>query len=190
MKHSGILILCTVILLPVYVMFDIYRYAQQSTNHHADAAIILGAAVWENSPSPVFEERIKHGLTLFQSQKIKTLIFTGGIGDNDTVSEAEVAKQYAIDQGIPESAILTETHSTLTIDNLRFTLPLMTENNIATVILVSDPLHMKRAMSMAKDLGIKAFNSPTPTSRIQSFTAQSKMLFSEMYFYLKYQLSL
>ena len=37
-----------------------------------------------------------------------------------------------------------------------------------TALIVSDPLHMKRAMLQAKDAGITAYTSPTQSSRYRT----------------------
>jgi len=37
----------------------IYKYGKNVADVKADAAIVLGAAVWRRDPSPVFRERIK-----------------------------------------------------------------------------------------------------------------------------------
>jgi len=54
------------------------------------------------------------------------------------------------------------------------------------VLIVSDPLHMRRAMRMAGDLGLDAHPSPTRTSRFQTLGTQIPMLLREVYFNLHY----
>ncbi len=173
---------------PVYVMSSIYLYSFKSSDQNADAAIVLGAAVWDGYPSPVFEERIKHSVKLYHSNRVRQLIFTGSIGEGDTQSEALVAMEYAVNHGVTKSAILLESQSKFTFENLQFAAELMTANPIKTVLLVSDPLHMKRSMMMAKELGIQALPSPTQTSRYKSAHSKIKMLLSESYHYIGYQL--
>lgn len=46
----------------------------------ADAIIVLGAAAYDAKPSPVFEERIRHGIDLYKRGLAPTMIFTGGYG--------------------------------------------------------------------------------------------------------------
>ncbi len=55
-----------------------------------------------------------------------------------------------------------------------------------TFIIVSDPLHMKRAMLMAEDLGMTAYPSPTPTTRYRSWRTQFGFWARETFFYLVY----
>ncbi|MFH7026695.1 MAG: hypothetical protein ACHBN1_15100 [Heteroscytonema crispum UTEX LB 1556] len=45
---------------------------------------------------------------------------------------------------------------------------------------------MKRAVLMARDLGMDAYPSPTPTTRDRSFNSQMEFLTRETYFYLVY----
>ena len=73
----------------------------------ADAIIVLGAAAYDARPSPVFEERIRHGIDLYQRGLAKKLIFTGGYGGGGArFSESQVARRYALRQGVPAKAIL------------------------------------------------------------------------------------
>ena len=63
----------------------------------------------------------------------------------------------------------------------------MEENSYYTAIIVSDPLHMKRAMLMAKDYGMKAYSSPTPTTRYISLKSKFSFLAREEFFYVGYR---
>ena len=93
------------------VMASIQTYSTLSAPVKADAAVVLGAAVWRGQPSPVFRERINHAIELYQDGQAEYIIFTGGQGRGDDQAESEVARQYAIGQGIPENAIYIETIS-------------------------------------------------------------------------------
>lgn len=188
MRKIVVLFLIIISTYPIYIMSSIYRYSFESSDKTADAAIVLGAAVWNGYPSPVFEERIKHSIKLYHSGQVNTLIFTGGIGAGDSKSEAAVAMEYALNSGVPAEAIIVEKQSKFTFENLRFASELMVVNQIERVLIVSDPLHMRRAMMIAKDVGIKAMPSPTETSRYQSYHSKIKMLLSETYYYIGYQL--
>lgn len=187
MRKFSITVLFLLLIYPVYVASSIALYSFESSDEKADAAIVLGAAVWNGQPSPVFEERIRHSITLYHDKQVRTLIFTGGIGDGDIKSEAGVAMEYAIGKGVPRQSILIEDRSKFTIENLTFAAELLPENNIESVLLVSDPLHMKRAMTMADDIGISALPSPTQTSRYKSLTSKMRMLLFETRYLIGYQ---
>lgn len=163
---------------------QIYVYASVSSPQATDVAIVLGAAVWDGQPSPVFEERIKHGIYLFQSGRVEYLVFTGGVGEGDISAESEVARLYAINKGIPSEKILIEQNSQITYENLYEACQVMVEAQLQTALIVSDPLHMKRAMSIAQDIGLDAYPSPTPTSRYQTWRSKSGALAYELFFYM------
>ncbi len=189
MKKLLLAIVALVSVYLLYVVLSIYLYSFKTSNVTVDAAIVLGAAVWDGKPSPVFEERINHAIKIYKSGQVGKVLFTGGVGIGDNKSEAQVAKEYAISHGVSNLDILIEDKSKLTIENLKFSSSLLASNNLSLVLIVSDPLHMKRAMTMAADLGMDALPSPTETSRYQSYSSKSKMLVSEAYYYIGYKLN-
>ncbi|PBS11824.1 protein sanA-like protein [Lysobacteraceae bacterium NML93-0792] len=150
----------------------------------ADAIVVLGAAAYDAVPSPVFEARIEHGLDLYRAGHAPTLIFTGGYGGAKArFSEAQVARRYALRHDVPDSAILIESRSRTTLENLIETRALMQAHDLHRVIIVSDPLHMARALRAARRLGIDAVGSPTPSTRFRTFRTQREFLLREVYFF-------
>jgi len=179
------LTLC-VTFITAYTGLKINSYANQFSNTSSDAAIILGAAVWNDQPSPVFQARIDHAINLHNNGRVKFLIFTGGIGHGQKIAESEAAKNYAMKHGINSQDILIETHSKITFENLTAAKALLKDNQLQSVLLVSDPLHMKRAMVMATDLDIQAAPSPTPTSLYISRRKKIGFLVRETFYYIGY----
>ena len=179
-----------ILLFLVWLVFLGYQIASFPTGNlegKADVAVVLGAAVNTDEPSPVFKERINHALKLYQVGNIQKIVFTGGLGDGETYAESLVAKNYAMDLGIPESDILTEIESHTTRDNLLQAQKLLATTGLSSVLIVSDPLHSKRAMMIAKDIGMDdAKSSATPTSRYKSLKTKIPFLLREIYFYHHY----
>jgi uncharacterized SAM-binding protein YcdF (DUF218 family) len=177
-------LLVLVLLWLVGVAAYIIWVGQRDDAVPADAIIVLGAAAYDAKPSPVFEERIRHGIDLYKRGFAPTLIFTGGYGGKGArFSESQVARRYALRQGVPGKAILIESLSRNTHDNLRQASQVMQQHNLRKVIIVSDPLHMARALRISKDLGIQAVGSPTPTSRFRTFATRWRFLLQEVYFF-------
>lgn len=168
------------------VGFSISNYASKDETQKADAAIILGAAVENGTPTPVFRERINHAIALYQDGYVRFLIFTGGIGDGDGISEAQAAKNYALAMGIPETAIFIEENSHITEENMENAKRIMDAQHLQTALIVSDPLHMKRAMLMAKDYGITAYSSPTKTTMYQTAKTKLPFLAREIFMFIGY----
>ncbi len=184
----GVLLLAGLLLWTVFLGAEIYSYASESDTAPADAAIVLGAGVLNNQPSPVLRERLNHAINLYQSGVVPYLIFTGGVKTGKQLTEAEVARKYALEQGVPDERIFIETVSHITYENLSEAKKIITEMGYNRVLIVSDPFHMKRAMSMAIDLGINAFPCPTPTSAYVSRRRRLKFLVREIFFYTGYLL--
>lgn len=165
---------------------SIYLYGSSTNNIKADAAIVLGAAVWGQEPSPVFRERISHAINLYKNGSVKTIIFTGGVGESNEPAEAIVGKNYAIAQQVKAADIFTETQSRTTYQNLKNALKVANAHQLTKFLIVSDPLHLKRAVLMARGLGMDAHSSPTPTTRYRSFHSKIEFLSRETYFYFVY----
>jgi uncharacterized SAM-binding protein YcdF (DUF218 family) len=166
----------------------IYTYGSNSVDINADAAVVLGAAVWTNDVSPVFRERINHAIELYRRGKVHKLIFTGGQGNQNEPTEAAAARAYALANGVPLQDILVEQKSHTTYENVVNAKQLADANNLKKVLIVSDPMHMKRAMTMASDVGLDAHPSPTPTTKYKSLQAQMTELARETVYYLGYLL--
>lgn len=146
---------------------------------HADAAVVLGAAAWDKQPSPVFRERINHAIALYQAGQVDMLVFTGGTPKKGFMTEAEVGRRYAVKQGVPADDILFENTSRDTYHNLFNIQPLLRDNDIDSIVIVSDPYHTARAAVIAKDLGISAQTSATPTSRYTQTGEKLRFLLQE-----------
>lgn len=155
----------------VYVGIITYTVSTQShidETRKADAAIVLGAAMWAGTPSPVLRARLDHALELYRSQTVTYIIVTGGIGYGDNISEAEGGASYLIEQGVDPANILLETQGRSTYQSLVGAAVVASTKNIERVLLVSDPFHMLRSLKMAHDLGFDAYASPTTTSPIST----------------------
>ena len=160
----------------------IVRFGTHRSERPSDVVIVLGAAVINDKPSPVFAARLDHAIDLHRRGIVQYLILTGGIGAGDKLAESEVGAAYATAHDVPRNRILTESVSKTTLQNLVEAKRLMKEANLHTALLVSDPLHMRRASTMLKDLGVNSESSPTPTTRYQSASAQFPFLVRELYF--------
>ena len=172
----------------VLTAVSIISFSEKDETRPADAAIVLGASVYDNSPSPVFCERINHAVDLYNDGYVETIIMTGGVGEGNIRSEADIAREYAEQQGIPAESIYIEEKSKITDENLMNAKKIMDGHNLDTALIVSDPLHMKRAMLYAHDHEMKAYSSPTPTSLYRSWKTKLPFLAREVFYYTGYRL--
>ncbi len=175
---------CLVLLWLVGVSAYIVWIGARDQAAPSDVIIVLGAAAYDARPSPVFEERLRHGIDLYQRGLAPQVIFTGGFGGAGArFSESQVGRRYALKAGVPDKAILIETVSRTTRQNLQQAARLMQAKGMHRAIIVSDPLHMARAMRLAREEGIDALASATPTSRFRTFSTRWRFFLQELYFF-------
>ena len=147
--------------------FRIWQQGSRDEQRPADAIVVLGAAQYDGRPSPVFKARLDHAVDLWHRGLAKAFVVTGGKLPGDRTTEAAVARQYAIDHGVPADAIFGEDRAHNTLESLNSVADELRSRDMRTAVFVSDPTHMLRVLRIAQDLGIEGYGSPTTTSPIQ-----------------------
>jgi uncharacterized SAM-binding protein YcdF (DUF218 family) len=96
------------------------------------------------------------------------------VGAWDVGLDAEYMRDRALRTGIPAAAILTEDASLHTLENARFSVQMLAERGVRSVILVAAPFHQLRAwLTFAKvygDLGIEVLSYAADTKGWRSWT--------------------
>ena len=133
-------VFAVVLIVATAVALRIYSYRNTSPNVQADAAVVLGAAVWGRDVSPVFRERINHAINLYQAGRVKKLIFTGGQGNPGEQTEAAAARDYAIYSGVSAGDILLEEKSHTTYENILYAKEVAKAHGLTKVLIVSAPV--------------------------------------------------
>ena len=152
----------------VMSLIGVLYWERRDNAKPAAAIVVLGAAQYVGHPSPVLRARLDHAIDLWRRGFAPLIIFTGGVGDRDTTSEAAVSQQYAIEHGVPPRAIMIENIGRSTAESLQEVASLMDAEPSRTVILVSDPFHMLRLSILARRYGMTPYTSPTRTSPIST----------------------
>lgn len=190
-KRAGkwlLLGIATAAFVIIYNAIAIYRFSQQDQTRKADCAIVAGAGIDGKSPSPVFTARLDHAIWLYREGKVNMLILTGGLSHGATKSDASIARDYLVHQGVPDTVIFIDEQSTVTRENIRNAKTIMERQKMHTALLVSDPLHMLRMRLIAQDNDIVGWSSPTTTSRYRSWSTQLPFLLSEAFYYSGYRI--
>ena len=130
--------------------------------------MVLGAAQYNGGPSQIYEARLAHAVDLFEAGVAPILVVTGGKAEGDRTTEADAGRSYALDRGVPESAILAEDQGRTTLESLEGVAALFRANDLVSAVFVSDRTHMLRVLRIATDVGIEAWGSPTTTSPIDT----------------------
>ncbi len=130
----------------------------------ADVIIVLGSAVWPGGrPSPSLYARTQHAIALYREGYSANLILCGGLGQYPP-TEAEAMRKMAQAAGVPSDALILDEASHSTEESLANARALMQVRGWRTALIVSDPFHLLRAETMAKDVGIEAYGSPASDS--------------------------
>ena len=174
----------------IHSAFSIWFFSDKVQLVKTDVAVVLGAAVWDDEPSPVLRERINHSIWLYENNYVDKIIFTGGKGKGNKYAESEVAREYAIKNKVNPEDILIETKSKITEENLIYANEIAIDKNFNTFTIVSDPLHMKRAMLMAKNTEMEAYSSPTQSSAYKTLNSKVPFFLRELFYYIGYIISL
>lgn len=149
----------------------------------ADAAIILGGYTARGVPSADFAARIRHGVELYQTGRVRQLIFAGCATPGEPCTTAAAGRDLAVSLGVPASVILVEPDSRTTFENLVFVKAMLADAGVRRVVVVTSDLHLARAMRMAADLQLDASPSASPGPALGDRGAFARQ---EARLYLKY----
>jgi uncharacterized SAM-binding protein YcdF (DUF218 family) len=172
--------LLAVFLLPAVIAARVVQVADRDERVQADAVVVLGAAQLDGEPGAVLQARLEQALALYEEGLAPTLVTTGGNQEGDRFTEAESARDWLVDRGVPAEAVLAVPEGRDTYDSLVPVAQLAQDSGWTGVLLVSDPWHVYRARTMAEDLDLPvAGASPTRTgpsnevaTRVVSYVAR------------------
>ena len=140
----------TICIIYLYLLVKVLLNSTEAANERADVIIILGHGVTEElKPSPWLYERLMEGLHLFESGFAEKIIVTGGRGPLDTIPVAYVMKYFLISRGVNEKNILVEANSRDTFENFSYSKIIAKENEIHSIIFVTNNFHIFRSKRMA-----------------------------------------
>ncbi|MDE3316446.1 YdcF family protein [Lacticaseibacillus zeae] len=124
----------------LYVLLTLYNfltvlvlYNLRPQPHNRTFLIVLGAGLLHGDQvSPLLASRIDTAIKFYHKQIKKgrpapRIIFSGGKGGDETISEALAMQRYALGKGIPEKDTLLEDKSTTTLENMTFSKRLITQ---------------------------------------------------------------
>lgn len=172
-RALGVLVL-SVLLLWVLAILLIMAGGALTSERRADAILVLGAAQYNGRPSPVLRARLDHALALHDRGLAPVLIFTGGVGTGDTLSEAEVSRRYAIRHGVPDTLILVERQGVTSAQSVGAAAALMRAHGLETALVVSDSYHMMRLDLLMRRAGVRPYRAPAPDAPIDRAARQTR----------------
>lgn len=112
--------------------------------------------------------RADHAIALYKKGWASKLVFSGAAADPNGPSNAEAMARRAFREGVPDSAIITESLSRTTAENALNTSKFIVDESVDRVLLVTSAYHQRRAsLEFSAILGpsVTIINHPVPTDR-------------------------
>lgn len=133
----------------------------------ADAGIVLGAALWNDVPSPALKERLDFAYRIYENGTVDKLILSGGLdGNGSNKTEAEGMRDYLIALGVSSDKLLLENNATSTYENLLFSKRIAEQNKLSKLIVITHDYHAARAKEVAKNLGFEQTQVAATKSKV------------------------
>lgn len=158
-----IMIICIIILM--IAIFSLNIYVVNSTKNEivkeenvsniegVDCILILGAGIWGDKPSPMLEDRLKEGITLYKKGTTKKIIMSGDHSRED-YDEVKIMKEYAESEGVPSEDIFMDHAGFSSYDSVYRAKEIF---GVQKMIIVTQKYHLYRSLYIAKKLGIEAY---------------------------------
>jgi uncharacterized SAM-binding protein YcdF (DUF218 family) len=172
-----------------WVSAQIRYFANTDQAKQADAIVIFGAAEYDGKPSPVYRARLDRAHNLFD-RGIAPLIITLGGSGGDGFTEGGVGQDYLMGAGVPESAIIAETHSHNTSESAARLAVIARANNLRRLVVVSDPMHMFRIHAICAADGLNVLTSPRAQVETEDASRPSDSMAHEILTYTLWRLHL
>jgi len=154
----------TVVVVYVGVTFvQVWRASGWDQTRKVDALVVLGAAQYNGTPSPVYQRRLDHAYDLWRRDIARRVVVTGSKRVGDRYTEAYAGFDYLRKRGVPETDLVVVDNGTSTWESLAASGRVLRKLGIDEVLMVSDPYHSFRLVGIAGELGLRGWVSPTDT---------------------------
>lgn len=159
------------IIIQLLTVFELKKEKKEK-DRKVDYVVVLGGRVRGETPSRSLYERIKKAAEYLKEHENIKVVASGGKGKGEEISESEAIKRELIKAGIPENRIITEDKSVNTVENLKFTLEKIKENESENkekkfkILIVTNDYHLYRAKKIAELLGFEAYGLGAKTPLI------------------------
>ncbi|RMH68846.1 MAG: YdcF family protein, partial [Actinomyces sp.] len=118
----GIVVLGVVVTAYVAVTFvQVLLGADADELRSADAIVVLGAAQYDGTPSPVLARRLDHALELYRAGVAPLIVTTGSNQPGDRFTEGYAGYVHLLEAGVPDEDLLVITTGASTYEQLAAT---------------------------------------------------------------------
>ena len=179
-------ILLVVIAVPLYALGVTWQAANKNLTRKGDVIVVMGAAQLNGRPGAVLEARLKEAKRIYDLGLAPHIITVGAGAPGDRTTEAASGKYWLSNNGIKSKKVTALEVGRDTWVSTENYVKFMKLKDMKDVIIVTDPFHCRRAMTMANDLGAVASCSPAKTGPNALANSRKRYLIREAGAYLAY----
>ena len=185
-RRTLTLIIIVALIAPGYAVSKVWRAANNPIVRSADVIVVLGAAQLDGRPGDALEARLIEAKRIFDLGLAPSIITVGAGAPGDRTTEAASGKAWLRAQGVPAKKVTAIEEGRDTLVSTKAYAALMKKRMVSDVIIVTDPFHCQRAMTMANDQGVVSTCSPVQTGPNIISQSGYKYLLREAGAYLVY----
>lgn len=185
-RRTLTLIIIVALIAPGYAVSKVWRAANNPIVRSADVIVVLGAAQLDGRPGDALEARLIEAKRIFDLGLAPSIITVGAGAPGDRTTEAASGKAWLRAHGVPAKKVTAIEEGRDTLVSTKAYVTLMKKRMISDVIIVTDPFHCQRAMTMANDHGVISTCSPVQTGPNTISQSGYKYLLREAGAYLVY----
>ena len=157
------LIIIVALIAPSYAAYKVWQAAHNPIIRSADVIVVLGAAQLNGTPGKALKARLVEAKRIFDLGLAPSIITVGAGAPGDRTTEAASSKAWLRSHGVPSKKVTAIEEGRDTLVSTKAYSALMKKRYVSDVIIVTDPFHCQRAMTMANDQGVISTCSPVRT---------------------------
>ena len=180
------LVIIVALIAPSYAAFKVWQAANNPIIRSADVIVVLGAAQLNGTPGKALKARLVEAKRIFDLGLAPSIITVGAGAPGDRTTEAASSRAWLRSHGIPSKKITAIEEGRDTLVSTKAYSALMKKRYVSDVIIVTDPFHCQRAMTMANDQGVFSTCSPVRTGPNTLSNSGYRYLLREAGAYLVY----
>jgi len=185
-RRTITLILIIALVAPGYAVSKVWRAANNPIVRSADVIVVLGTAQLNGKPGDALEARLKEAKRIFELGLAPIIITVGAGAPGDRTTEAASGKTWLIAHGVTRKKIFAIEEGRDTLVSTKAYTQLMKKRMVSDVIIVTDPYHCQRAITMANDQGVVSTCSPVQSGPNTISNSGFRYLLREAGAYLVY----
>jgi uncharacterized SAM-binding protein YcdF (DUF218 family) len=185
-RRTITVIVLLALIAPAYGISQVWRAAHNPIVRQADVIVVLGTAQLNGRPGEALEARLIEAKRVYDLGFAPSIITVGAGAPGDRTTEAASGKYWLHTHGVPSRKITAIEEGRDTLVSTKEYAAVMKKRYISDVIIVTDPFHCARAITMAKDQGVLGTCSPVQTGPNTLENSGYKYLIREAGAYLAY----